>query len=399
MLAGTRSGGRQVNRAIVIALAMCVAASGAAQPPVAPAPRPAVGEVSLLVVENVNTPGRGVEYQRLLRVAFRKGVMQPPEAVWEGFVRFHSWTRLQLVQNRYVVTEQTVVIDLVTGKEIHPRSGRLVAVEGGQIVYRVEHTFGDREAGLYTFDLKTHAMRRVGGLGEGKYGLPGKRSPDGTKSVANWWDESDARVPTPYRASDELVLHRVGEGSRALGKAFTVQDAGVPFGLRPPVLWLDDERFVTQVRNGELVTVSLDGTRAPLVTVPAAGNLRSPPVLERDPGGRLIYSGYGGPTVVIDVKNRRWDESKWVDLGHGFEASEAAEKDGHLLRHKGQEIGRVWCWPRWQTVATDDYLAVVAWAGPPPDWGHTQELRVWSAATGEWSTHKPWVKTVVGWMK
>ncbi|OWK37489.1 hypothetical protein [Fimbriiglobus ruber] len=384
-------------------LAVVAASVVSAQQAVAPPPRQVTGEVSLLVVENLQTTGWGVDRQRILRVKFKNGIMQPSEVGWEGPWDIYLGLGAQFVQNRYVVTTEMSVIDVVAGKSINPRSGKLIAVDGDEIAYRVDTAYRDVQAGVYTFNLKTHTNRKVGGHGEGKYGLPGKRSPRGTKSVANDWDEIDAGVPKPYATSGELMLYRVGEPRRSLGKSFSVQSeaAGQTFSALSllPILWLGDSHFLTQAKNGELITVSLDGTRTPVVKIPWDNKQRfNWPNLEREPGGRLIYSGYGGPAVVIDVKNRKWEKRKWADLGHGFDMSEIKDKDGFLLRHNGREIGRVWSSP-WHTKTTDGYVALEAWRD---DFfvGGSQEQRVWSAATGRWSTlQMKSPECIIGWTK
>jgi hypothetical protein len=77
MLAGISSGGRLMNRAIVIALALAVAAPGSAQKLVAPAPRPVVGEVLLLLMQTSHKD----RVDRLVRVRFRDGVVGEPETI------------------------------------------------------------------------------------------------------------------------------------------------------------------------------------------------------------------------------------------------------------------------------------------------------------------------------
>src|SRR5438046_550275 len=103
-----------MNRAFGVLVIIGIGVGGRAA---APNPVPPPSEVSLLVVENLYTPGKGVETRRLVRVGFRDGKMQPPVTVWEGTPRlFDGFWRHHLVQNRYVVTASAGVIDVFEKK-------------------------------------------------------------------------------------------------------------------------------------------------------------------------------------------------------------------------------------------------------------------------------------------
>src|SRR5262249_21321813 len=119
---------------------------------------------------------------------------------------------------------------------------------------------------------------------------------------------------------EDLTVYEAGHKPRPLGKGFTLTGsrAGGPLLDPPrPILWLDNDRILTQVKNGELVVVKLDGTRTPFVNVPATQTPdQGMPELSRDGGGRLIYF-CGRARYVIDVGARTWQREEWVDLGHG----------------------------------------------------------------------------------
>jgi hypothetical protein len=368
-----------MSRAIVIALAVTVAALGSAQPPVAPAPRPAVGEVSLLFTQW--TPNKdGVETtHRLLRVRFRSGVMQEPEVVWEGERAFLSELSYhRLIDNRFLMTASGGVLDVVAKKVIHPEQGAdWCHVQGTRVVYRVEQD--GRDQGIFAFDLVTRNVENLSKLGDPDYDWFGywhqRISPDGRRIVVG------KEVSTVYEA---------GKKPRSLGKGFTVTGGwfGAPLIDPPrPILWLDNDRILTQVRNGELVTVKLDGTRTPVVKVPSTETPdEGMPTLHRDGGGRVIYF-CSRATYVIDVDAKTWQREEWVDLGHGFTASLSQNNDAAPeLRYRGDAIRRAWS----AGLTTEGYLAIVDDDG---------EVRVWSASTREWSVLKMTSDVMIGWMK
>ncbi|HJZ59448.1 MAG TPA: hypothetical protein VKE74_31175, partial [Gemmataceae bacterium] len=205
--------------------------------------------------------------------------------------------------------------------------------------------------------------------------LPGVRSPDGTKSVE--------------LGETQSTLHQLGQPPRALGGGFHVElDPHLLVIRRVPVLWLDNERFLTQTSNGVLVTVSLDGTRKPVVSVPMDLELGGFPRLHRDLAGRIIYDGFT-PGFVVDVDARTWEQCEWVALGHEFEADWGSSE----LRYKGRRIEGLKCWPHWEgrTATTEGYIAMMTGM-------YQDEVRVWST-TGEWFTIDVRPECLIGWVR
>jgi hypothetical protein len=167
-------------------------------------------------------------------------------------------------------------------------------------------------------------------------------------------------------------------------------------------LWLDSERFLTQDGNGNLITVALDGTRTPVVSIPVPREMFNSPTLERDPDGRIIYwcdgDGPGLDTFFIDADAKTWERCERVSLGHGFDASWSPDWLGrYTVRHRGEEIGDPRpgpgagrALPNRDAAATDGRLALV---------GQDRRVRVWSAGTGTWTTLDLHADDFIAWLK
>lgn len=382
-----------MSRAIVIALAAAFAASGSAQPPVAPPPRPAVGEVSLLVVEAVPDKDEEGKPYRLLRVRFKAGVMQTSECVWEGDWEFLvEYWRPRLIDNQFLVTRCGGVIDIAARKVIHPElKGELVLarVQGKKVIYRSDEEA--REQGIFAFDLTTRRVEKLSKLDDRGYDwaelFPERISPDGRRWVVGDRDSA-------------LSVYEAGKNDpRSLGKGFSAfgswpRPTG-PVAAPLPVLWLDNDRLLTQLRNGELVVVKLDGSRTPIARIPAREAIEDPcPSLTRDGGGRVIYQ-CNRKWYVIDVDAGKFTPTEWEDLGHGFDRRLSWDDSSGQLRYKEEVIrphssGKVF--------ATDGYLAVM----PDPTATVDDEdgtIQIWSPSTREWSKLPLRRASAIGWMK
>ena len=375
--------------ALGVVLAGSLAALSTAAPvppgalPVAPAPHAADPDATLVLVEDVPDKEGTVRKRRLVRVGVRNGKVRHPETVWEGDQRFFSHDGgHRLVRDRYLVTRFGSVIDLrdkkVIASELH---GTLDRVDGPLVYYWVAN--GLRDEGMFTFNLDTQEIHRVAKLGQFPVGL---RSPDGTKVVKSMYSE--------------LTLHAGGKVT-SLGKGFTVKMSLLSsYAPDTPALWLDEDRILAQVANGELVAVTADGKQKPVVTIPIEKDPLRPPRLSRDPTGRIVYE-CGDEAFEVDAKAGKWARTEWTNLGHGFQVSRAGSpKYTHTFRHNGRDIGSVLCFPDLpgRVSATAGHLAVTA-STDGTGLASALSVRIWSAATGEWTTVKLPPNCLVGWVK
>ncbi|MCI0699503.1 MAG: hypothetical protein L0241_00260 [Planctomycetia bacterium] len=382
-----------IRVSVASTLLLTVAVIAAEPLPVAPEPRPARPELSLVVVEELSNEKGLIDKARVLRIGFHKGKKFPAEKVWEGDVQFVSGSRsfghhLRLVNNRYLVTDRGGVIDLNEKKVIHnQQDGELDRIDGTKVIYTLANR---QDVDVLSFDLTTRKLNFEHKKGKGKYGLTGELSPDGLKAI-----ESGP-------IADELVLHQPGEKPKTLGKGFHIEIGPLASVFGPtPVLWLDDKHCLTQRGNGKLVTVDLDGKVTEVVTIKdAPKDLVSAPYFLRDGSNRVVYV-CGREAYSIDFAKKTWAKYEWLDLGHEFDAScENHQKFGRKLRYKGKEIGWFHCWPH-DAKTVPGYLALPAASGQERVFS-PKCVAVWSATTGEWTSleyESLGLDPVVGWVK
>ena len=365
-------------------LAFALFAAGAAPvPPVpanqAPAPRLVRPELSLIVVEQLPKNENGQHLVRVLRVGIRKNTMLPVEIVWEGEDDLVNsiWPH-RLVADRYLVTGSCGVIDLHSGRMIHGETGgQLRHLDAKRFLYC-------REDGVFSFDFAKAESTRLGDAPKLNHALFFTPSPGGRNMIETGGKERDA-----------FFLHRDGEKPKSLGEGFKMEVNPDPIDslvFSTPMLWLDDDRFLTQRGNGKLVTVDLDGKVTELLTIKGAGE--RPTQLSHDASGAVIYSCAAG-RFKIDVAKKTAVKSDWKELGHGFETRNVKGRDE--LRYNGREIATSDELPFLDAKAAPGYLALHAWKGSAVGF-----IAVWSAATGEWAKSNDMrlgLGAVAGWIK
>jgi hypothetical protein len=385
-------------------------ASGAAPVPalppnVAPPPRLVKPDATLVVVD-VLRAANGAARGRVRFVGFRSGRPMPAETAWEGDADFldrdsplfgqltDGWQRL--VAGRHLVTGCGGVFDLREKKVLNAeRRGLWAWCDEKKVAYSVEDP--TRVQGRFTFEYATGTLTRTGSSRKGEWawtiGAAVELSPNREMGVE-------------WRGCDELILHRKGREPKSLGKGFTLDVprkwarfvAERSWGL--PILWLDDERLLTQRGNGKLVTVDLSGRVEEVATIKAVPKVTEARLF-RDGSGTIVYEA--GDHHAINLAKRTAEKSEWQGLGHGFAVSwEWDEKRGHRLRHNGKEIGRFRCDPD-TARAAPGYLAICKDGEPDEEEPHTRgPVVVWSASTGAWTTVPSEVlqrTPIPGWLK
>ncbi|HJZ56078.1 MAG TPA: hypothetical protein VKE74_14015, partial [Gemmataceae bacterium] len=154
------------------------------------APQP--GDVSLLLVERVSHFDGPF---RLVRVTFRDGQVLPPETLWEDHDRFFKrtipitrafvhradddwedddWTDddpifdhssfYHVIDNRFVVTRDGGVFDVIEGQVLHRGPGRLIEVDGQAVVHGMRKNPRRNKYPVWenvtAFDLRTRRAER-----------------------------------------------------------------------------------------------------------------------------------------------------------------------------------------------------------------------------------------------
>lgn len=339
----------------------------------------------LLTLESVGAQAR------IMRSPLSHGQFRPGEIVWEGPTREFGHSRMNgIVDGRYAVSSGGLVLDAVTGAVLQDHQGANdVQIDGRVVTFAVMDA--KRERGVFEFNIDTRQRRKLSEIAGSRYGLPGVASPDGTKSLSQ---------------SVSIQLHQRGRPPRDIAECGISEQsvASSSFGAAP-ILWLDNDRFLTQTKNGVLVALTTAGAATPIVTIPEClgKQLVGGASLQRDRGGRIIYTC--GKSYVVDVAGGTWKLCEWYDAGHEFEIQWEPVEGGGAVRYRGEEIGRVDCLPRWpnQVATAPGRIAIVkmdrdhlgAFAT-----GTFVKLRAWTTDTREWDeTHPEWPAAILGWVR
>jgi len=295
----------------------------------------------LYLVEFVRTDNKDKNVDRLIRATLAPDGKLTKEVVFTARRYFFGDpSKSRIINKRYIVTEYGGVIDAKEGRLLLDQGygGELLGVEGGKVVYRIHNLRapridqkGPKEAaekfGDWSFDLAKGTRVRPA---EKHWALRGTASPDRSKAV--------------HCGGRGTLWLDLGNGAQQqeLGKDFAVtQDkyAEHPFELRAPVLWLNDERILTQQGNGKMVTVDLKGKVTPVCEIAGARAVNDSPRLMRDPKKRIIYQ-CGRAEYVIDVEKKSVAPLEEYDLGHGFETPvETGPRGFRTIYFEGQAVG------------------------------------------------------------
>jgi len=194
-------------------------------------------------------------------------------------------------------------------------------------------------------------------------------------------------------------------------------------------MWLDDERLVTQERNGRIVIVGIDGSITSLVDIPLQDAAAERPerglTLEgsathasflRDTDGDIIYAidPYNSDRArrriprlrhfKIDPETGRTTEPDMIrlPLGEGFDVTLSTDPVRcRTIRYRGREIG---CekFESSDCAYSRDGIAVVTPSDLPWD---PRIIKVWTAKSEAWTTVRPQdpsgtttAMTIVGWI-
>jgi hypothetical protein len=184
-------------------------------------------------------------------------------------------------------------------------------------------------------------------------------------------------------------LYELGQRPRPLAEGLRVPLTQVSSYApdRPPRLWLDDERILTQRDNGELIVLRDDGAVVGTMSLPLDERDRRPivpPRLRRDLDGRIIYSC--GTSYRINIADREWGGYPWRPLGSGFAVETVPGPDGAEVTHHGVSLGRIRLLGPY-SAACLGHLAV--------RWGN--EVSVWSEDVG-WQATGLRDHDVIGWV-
>lgn len=235
-------------------------------------------------------------HQKVIRLNFENGEYIGKELILEtDKVRF-DLGKNRIYENRYLISNWGDVVDLKEKKILHKSEGEFFRLEGDKVFIQVNREDKD---GLYVFDLKTK-----------KYSLYkktdvrmffGELSPNGIRS-ADW--------TCPIKKGCGIEVRSLGKEEIFIKGGFTTQvdtDGTSSEFLDVPIIWLDDERMLTQKSNGELVIVYITGRILPLLKIKLNSEPNYNPKFYRDNEGRIYY-WCGDDTFLIDVETKTYKE-------------------------------------------------------------------------------------------
>ena len=303
-------------------------------------PQPVADAKVLYLVEYVRTDNEDKNVDRLIRATLAPDGRLTKEVIFTARRYFFGDPgQARVINKRYVVTQYGGVIDAKEGRLLVDQGygGELLGLEGGKVIYRVHDLRAPRldqkdskevaeKFGDWSFDLAKGTRARPA---EKHWALQGTVSPDRSKAV--------------YWGGRGTLWLDLGNGvPQQLGKDFAVtsnKHAETSFELRPPVVWLDNERILTQQGNGKLVLVDMTGAVTPVCEIGGAPAVNDSPRLTRDPNNRIIYR-CGRAEYVIDVEKKSAAPLEEYDLGHGFETPvETGPRGFRTIYFEGQAVG------------------------------------------------------------
>ena len=364
--------------------------------------------VSLIVANIDDSNSEFDRTQDLIKYDFENGEHLSTETIVsnpEGQLRFNC-EKSRVYRNRYVITDFGDIVDITTRQFIH-RGGngseftRLLGMEGDYVYINQPSTDV-----YYYFNLANLETREL--EDPGSWSLPGVLSPDGAMSVTSiGWNEG------------QIWLHYLNGETEMLGEGFFVEYSLLSSSRSGvPLLWLDNERVLTQKSNGEIVIVTIEGSVTPVVNIDLnhldyapseyKGALKAK--LFKDFNGNIIYAiSLIGPDgkfrynrFVIDVENESYStyDPEWIPLGHKFEYS---SREGYtIIRYDGYEIGQEQCFTEGYEQTIKGHIAITRQESC--DYYPTS-VRVWSSANEKWTSmdfeFPVWItySSIIGWIE
>lgn len=341
-------------------------------------------KVALVIAEAL--PDRNIADPQVLasygmvngKVNHREEILTTPDKE----VRF-DMGRSRIFHNRYAATHWGDVVDIQKHSVIHDSKGEvLVDREGGSLIL-----YRSNDRGFYSFDLHTQQHRTL--EDPGKWALllkglglsdVGVLSPDGTRAVVEGVPEVSEKTKRLTSIGGRLSLCTLDGQTKKLAESFGNElSIRASFFGQIPVLWLDNERVLTQKSNGKLVILKMEGIVEPAVNFAVPTVPLIPSSLSRDPEGRIIYQC--GESYVIDVDKQQSTRLEWVNLGHGFQCEPDKWPVTEMaIRYQGREIGRgIFDGTTARTIA--GHLAI---SPVRTEKGWPRQVHVWNAHTNTW---------------
>jgi hypothetical protein len=349
----------------------------------------------LLVAEyRVDSP-RIARYTYLVSYNFKDGFYTSKDTLFSTITECISYSDKNYVyKNRYVISSLGAVLDTKTKTLLRETGDRFIEGIGDTLVFNRQNYITGR--GYPSLNLTTS---EYGFIKEKSWYRPNRdrESPDGQYYLTI--DQSK----TPYS-----IYLNDNNGQ----KVVLVQDAGNgPYTIDtqfPTVEthWLDNRSFLYAIHkpNRDAQGRLIYEVRLHRYNIEDHSNnvfyildsVPKGPLNGRffiDATGQTLYRTTYGSSYIIDTANKNLLENHYAQLGFGI--STRHFKEGTVIYHANEEIGRIWCK---RPEVTYGAIAVM-YGDVGSNLGYPKGIKVWTQQTKSWMTFDiPWVSNIIGWM-
>lgn len=342
-------------------------------------------KTSLLVAVCVSS-GEKCEPQIIKKITFENG----KQIASEDLLTFDAnTTRLgrvsyRLLLNRYVISSLGDVLDIQTKELFNKERGSYLGSEK-DLIYIFQNQ-GGTDVKLFAFNLTSKKYKKTE-----TPSIPflfGLTSPSMQRSIAQREDNNSLTVTSRLQDRDRDFPTIVdGVYKVTCGKNCDKDTK------RLPMLWLDDNRLLTQKNNGELYLLDFKKNSVKkLLEIPINEDLEAYPVLYKDFDGKIHYRA--GKDYLIDVENRSYTEAQFIGLGNGFKVNVAVGEE--TLFFEDKELGKFVVSNR---RSTKNYLAVEFNEGKR-SYVFPSGIKIWNNFNRQWlDLELNYSPRIIGWIE
>jgi hypothetical protein len=212
------------------------------------------------------------------------------------------------------------------------------------------------------------------------------------------YTDSPDHKKSAISTAEGIYLHgKDGNKDKVIASGLSFQAGGARYEIvmEVPFLWLDNDRILTQEKNGKLVVVhssDQESRHELIVDIPNMGHSFDPPKLSIAPNGTIYYSisldNLETKYFRIDVEGKKYEPLTYLPIGNEFEIQIPEVNHDQDIRYRGESIISCLCGLEAKTV--DGYIAAVGGPG----------VVVWNRISGQSTRIKTESNTkLIGWIK
>jgi len=301
-----------------------------------------LNNISLVTWEYVPNKGVISDDPKLVKYSFTNGQLSKREEIYKvgSSTPRHFDGKSSILNDRYIISWYGDIFDIKNEKLLFTQIGFDFSVEilNDRIIYKHEpySDFFDKEDSIkhsrikslyYYFDLETEKIIEYN-IGT-QYRVEGELSKNkqlGLEFIeeSGYFHQIDSLKPKQiivYKTG-RLVLNKFESTPTTIIDSLSVGiNIYSSFIQRLPILWLDNENFLTQTRNGELI---LANTSSDIKSFPVLTDLKNelrPPSLYINSDGQIIYNcpTFQSNEYIVDIDNMKLIEvSDANNIGGNF---------------------------------------------------------------------------------